>query len=886
MRGRGFYIVIILFLLFNRASATHIVGGEIYYTCLGNNKYKITLKLYRDCFNGQAPFDSPAIIGIYDAAGSLVNSLSVNFVGPNLIPPAVISPCLVPPANVCVEEAIYEDTITLPPIAGGYNIVYQRCCRNGTITNLDDPGGTGSSYLAHIPDPSIATCNSSPRYNNFPPLFLCSNVNFNFDHVATDPDGDVLVYSFCDPYAGASSIDPAPNPPAPPPFSFVNYLPGYSGTYPIDANPAFAISQSTGFITGTPTNIGQYVVGVCVSEYRNGVLISTNKRDFQFNILFCDAAIASIPAQTTFCNGFTVNFNGAASINSNTYFWDFGDLNTLADTSNLPNTSYTYADTGVYTVMLVAYDPSGNCYDTAYSDFEIYPLLEALITSPPAQCFENNSFDFLAGGNFTTDATFLWDFGINATPQTSTQQNPTGISFSNVGGNSVSLTISQYGCTDTYLGNGNVLTVPKPTAEIAPINQYCVGYQIDFQNNSTNSTAWHWDFGINNVLSDTSILFEPSYIYPDSGIYNVSLIVYNQGICSDTTNLSFWVFPLLNPLIDGAEDQCLLNNSFDFSAAGAFTTDATFNWNFGPTASITLTNLQNPQDIVFSQNGTYPVVLTMSQYGCTKSITDSVGLYPSPVAKFGIDGGVGCSPVYVQLLDSSSAATPYLTFWNLGDNSSINIQNPSYSYENPGTYTISLTIVTTTGCVDTSTYIIQDAVKVIPYPRAGITAEPLEASIFSPIIAFSDTSSLATHCALRISDGTYVDNCNYMHTFNDTGYFNVTQIVRNEFNCIDSISLTVYIYPEYRLFIPNAFSPNGDGLNDFFLPSNLGIKEYEFEIFDRWGESIFSTNGTEVAWDGTFKGNKSPQGVYVYLLKVVDIKGKSHRYNGKVTLIR
>jgi gliding motility-associated-like protein len=886
LRGRSFYIVLILFLLFTKASATHIVGGEIYYTCTGNNNYKITLKLYRDCFNGQAPFDSPAFIGIYDVSGNLLNTLAVNFIGPNLIPPTVISPCLVPPANVCVEEAIYEQNVNLPPLAGGYNIVYQRCCRNGTITNLDDPGSTGSSYLTHIPDPSQAICNSSPRFSNFPPLFLCSNINFNFDHIATDPDGDQLVYSFCEPYSGASTINPSPNPPDPPPFPFVNYLPGYTGAYPIDANPVFNINQTSGFITGTPTSIGQYVVGVCVSEYRNGVLLSTNKRDFQFNILFCDAAIASIPAQTSFCNGFSVNFNGAASVNSNSYFWDFGDLTTLADTSNLPTASYTYSDTGVYTVMLVAYDPSGNCYDTAYSDFEIFPILDAVVTSPPPQCFDNNDFDFLAGGNFTSDATFLWDFGPNANPQTSTQQNPTGISFSNLGSSSVSLTITQYGCTDTFLGNGNVLTVERPIVEIAPLNQYCVGYQIDFGNNSTNSNAWYWDFGVNNSLSDTSNLFEPVFIYPDSGIYNITLIAYNQGICSDTANLSFWVFPLLNPLIIGAENQCLANNSFDFEASGAFTVDASFNWDFGPNALTSQSSLQNPQDIVFSQLGLYPVVLTMSQYGCSKSITDSVGLYPSPIANFGIDGGFGCSPVYAQLIDSSSAATPLIYNWNLGDNNSINIQNPSYSYETPGAYTITLTVYTTFGCIDTATYTIVNAVNVFPYPKPGIMATPLEAGIFNPIISFSDTSSLAVFCALRISDGTYIEDCDYTHTFKDTGYFKVTQIVRNELNCLDSMSITVYIYPEFRLFIPDAFTPNGDGLNDVFKPSSIGIKEYSFNILNRWGEVIYTSNGPDDGWNGSYKGANSPQGAYIYLLDVVDIKGNSRRYNGKVVLIR
>jgi gliding motility-associated-like protein len=263
-----------------------------------------------------------------------------------------------------------------------------------------------------------------------------------------------------------------------------------------------------------------------------------------------------------------------------------------------------------------------------------------------------------------------------------------------------------------------------------------------------------------------------------------------------------------------------------------------------------------------------------------------VGLFPSPVANFSIDGGFGCSPVYVQLTDNSVAATPYLYQWNFGDNSSINIQNPNHSYEFPGTYTITFTIVTTSGCVDTSTFVYPNAVNVFPYPNAGFYAVPNEVGIFNPVIAFKDTSSLAVYCAMRISDGTFVENCDYTHTFSDTGYFKVTQIVKNELNCIDSVSLTVYIYPEYRLFIPDAFTPNGDGLNDVFKPSNIGIKEYDFKIFDRWGEAIYTSNGPEDGWDGNFRGNKSPQGAYVYLLNVIDIRGNSHRYNGKIVLVR
>jgi gliding motility-associated-like protein len=110
--------------------------------------------------------------------------------------------------------------------------------------------------------------------------------------------------------------------------------------------------------------------------------------------------------------------------------------------------------------------------------------------------------------------------------------------------------------------------------------------------------------------------------------------------------------------------------------------------------------------------------------------------------------------------------------------------------------------------------------------------------------------------------------------------------VKNEYGCTDSISITVYISPEFRLFIPDAFTPNADGLNDKFKPSSTGIKEYAMQIFNRWGEIVFTSTGPEAGWDGRFEGVESPQGAYVYLLKVIDIKGISRTYNGRVVLIR
>ncbi|UPT68496.1 MAG: hypothetical protein M0D57_07660 [Sphingobacteriales bacterium JAD_PAG50586_3] len=163
-----------------QVKATHIIGGELYYECLGNNEYRVILKLYRDCFNGVPDFDNPAPIGIYTSSGILVD-MNPNIAGPQPLymfdpvvtnlPPVIANPCLVAPPNICVEEGVYEAIVTLPPINGGYTLVYQRCCRNNTILNIVSPGDVGATYTAFIPGPGTFTCNTSPHYTNFPLLY-------------------------------------------------------------------------------------------------------------------------------------------------------------------------------------------------------------------------------------------------------------------------------------------------------------------------------------------------------------------------------------------------------------------------------------------------------------------------------------------------------------------------------------------------------------------------------------------------------------------------------------------------------------------------------------------------------------------------------------------
>ncbi|MFL5730354.1 MAG: PKD domain-containing protein [Cytophagaceae bacterium] len=465
------------------------MGGEITYRFLGNYDYEITLKIYRDCHNGQAPYDDPTYITVYDGSNNLLGWIPITFPGSHVLPIQSINPCLLPPNDVCVEEAVFIDTVSLPPIPGGYQLAYERCCRNQTLINIVNPLGTGATYYTVIPDTSVVPINSSPKYNNFPPIYICANELINFDHAATDPDGDSLVYDLCTPYLGADPFNPYPVPAHAPPYSFVTYNPGFGPTNPLGYNPAtgapLSIDPKTGLLTGRPNQIGQFVVGVCVSEYRNGILLSVNKRDFQFNVTNCPPiSVAALPSNIKEC-GYTITFQNQ-SINSFNNFWDFGDTTTLADTSLAFSPTYTFPDTGTYIVTLIV-NKGLICADTATSQVYIYHSItgasftyQDVCLAKPVQ-FSDNSV--LSEG---PEVHRFWDFGDG---NSDTIQNPLHL-YSQAGNYTTTLIVyNKNGCTDTLHKPVVIHALPKPDA--GHDTTVCQG--SSFQLHASGGPSYLWD---------------------------------------------------------------------------------------------------------------------------------------------------------------------------------------------------------------------------------------------------------------------------------------------------------------------------------------------------------------------------------------------------------
>lgn len=438
--------------------AAHLVGGHITYTCQGNNVYQFNLRIYRDCAGGGANFDNQAIITVFNSQGNIVVSQGVPRqptvpVNPN----PNNNPCLIVPSGLCTEYAEYVVSFNLPPIAGGYTISHQRCCRNGTISNLVNPGSVGNTYTVQIPSMDT-TCNNSPQITAVAPTILCLNEALNLPIQTTEADGDSIYFDLCDIFTGGGQSGGSgcnavvPNPACPPPYSPVTFIAGSSAQNPMPSSPAFGIDPQTGVIFGTPTLIGQFVVGICVSEYRNGQLLSTVRFDYQFNVNNCGSPIANfvtpVDDPTILCDGLTVQFI-AQPINATSVLWDFGVPGITTDTSTQLTSTFTYPAPGNYLVSLVAFQGTA-CSDTFQFLFEVVELINVDISYSGINCFEVQDFVFEPVGFWPANTSFNWQFSAGANISSFNGLITPPISWSTPGTHQVQLNFSWGpGCSDT-----------------------------------------------------------------------------------------------------------------------------------------------------------------------------------------------------------------------------------------------------------------------------------------------------------------------------------------------------------------------------------------------------------------------------------------------------
>ncbi len=262
----------------------------------GNSKYKVTLNVYRDCFQSDVPLDDVIPIGVHlnNTDKDLYQTFNFNLITKTNVKPPGSVDCDYYAQKVCIQYGLYEGTIELPPFAGGYHVTFVRCCRN-VQTNLPEQGGgtpfLGQTYYCFIPDSDYK--NSSPVFSGVPSPFMCAKDTTNILFNAFDPDGDELSYKVVTPFQGGKPTDNGamPTPPAnlTLPILPVQYETNYNGNKPFGINNGSitSINAVTGLATFLAPSSGSYVVGVEVTEKRNGVVLSSIRMDLQILVLDC-----------------------------------------------------------------------------------------------------------------------------------------------------------------------------------------------------------------------------------------------------------------------------------------------------------------------------------------------------------------------------------------------------------------------------------------------------------------------------------------------------------------------------------------------------------------------------------------------------------------------
>ncbi|MCC6279374.1 MAG: gliding motility-associated C-terminal domain-containing protein [Saprospiraceae bacterium] len=603
-------LTVLLFLFFLHGIpalyATHIVGGEITYECLGDQQYRVRLTVYRDCYNGEPWFDNPAYIGVYNAQWQLVDSLKILVSPDDTLPIILTNPCLVAPPNVCVHRTTYEGLVNLPIVEGGYSIVYQRCCRNFLIRNIINPLATGASFIAEISERALMECNSSAVFNNWPPVAICVHEPIDFDHSASDADGDSLVYRLCTPLTGASDTWPIPQPPNPGPYQEVTWRdPPYDLSNMLGGDP-LTIDVHTGFLTGIPNMLGNYVVGICVDEYRAGQILSTTRRDFQYNVADCGQPVASFFSPEIVCDTLRVSFQNQ-STSTNVFRWYFDWGGDLSQTSSAFAPVFVYPDTGYYTIALIA-NPGGVCSDTSYREIHLTEsFADAAIDLQFPDCDEQGAL--LQATDLSVDdvfgiASWKWRLtGPHNTLEQSMEQNP-DFTLIHPGVYQLMLTItSANGCTNT-------LTIPfkspvPPTALLADSLAICSGDTIALFPGSDADFTYSWS-----PAATLSSATSPNPLAFPQNTTTYTVEISGNGPCVAEKEVKVAV---LNPgelVVTASPATLLIGESSQLEAS--FPGAIGFVWE--PGNSLSATNIYNP--VATPTDSTVYFVRALLSSGC------------------------------------------------------------------------------------------------------------------------------------------------------------------------------------------------------------------------------------------------------------------------------
>ena len=386
------------------------------------------------------------------------------------------------------------------------------------------------------------------------------------------------------------------------------------------------------------------------------------------------------------------------------------------------------------------------------------------------------------------------------------------------------------------------------------------------------SGVWSPDYNISDINDR-----EP-YVYPDTSVAYVYTINYHSPYSSCTASDTIFVSVQHTPNVSFVLDTNFVCAYDTIKIKGiGHLGSAYFYWFINDTLILEGNGVDA---LVISPDDSIEVKLTIKEGSCSSTDSIEIPVYPKPNAYFIFDTTKKCFGEPVYFTNLSEGGDLYL--WEFGDGSVSNEENPVHVYKKSGYYIVKLTAINSYGCIDS--FKANDFVIINPEVIAGFYKEPISDTLIMPAseVLLKDTSkgNIVRRLWL-VGEGNSYTTKIVKHTYDGPGTYPIVLIVTDDRGCVDTTKKEVYVL-QPMLSIPNVFTPNGDGFNDYFEIKYDGVEKYEVNVYDRYGNLIFSTNSPNVSWDGTYKGKPVPSGTYYYVVRI----GDSGVYKGSVTLVR
>ncbi len=501
-------------------------------------------------------------------------------------------------------------------------------------------------------------------------------------------------------------------------------------------------------------------------------------------------------------------------------------------------------------------------------------------------------YDPILFQNQTTIATgnivnWVWDFGDFSSGFSEHESHL----YDRPGTYDIKLTaISDYDCISEI--TEQVTVNPSPIASFATSND-CQYNEINFIDQSyveepDNIVTTIYDFGDQTAFASEN---NPSHLYNQPGNYNITMIVTTNNGCTDNITLPVEVYPV--PIASFSSDVvCENGGATSFTNLSSISSGqiALYDWDFGDGNTSTYPNPNHD----YSSDGVYDVQLTVhSDHNCVADFQAPVTVLKKPATYLMADVPESCSPLCVNFTDLSipNSTNIISRHWFFGNGEESLDQAPSscfYNESNTDDVTFDVQLVTQNdlGCYDT--LLLEDYLEVFHNPIADFKPTPSENNMYYPEIEFQNNSIGAVNYIWDFGDGNSSYDFEPVNIYPDTGLYMIELVALTNRNCKDTTYESIRILPTVNLHMPNAFTPNGDAINDVAISKTYGILDegYHFYVFDRWGALIFYSNDKTIGWDGTYKGELAQQDTYLYRIECVDVFGKNHTKRGHINLIR